>query len=129
MALEQYIFDVATERRACPLFFRTGLIALSYLFRTGVALRHFAYARKWLPARRLPACVISVGNIVVGGTGKTPFVQMLTQALQPMCRTAILSRGFRSEIERSGRVEKIASAGKSFLSPGECGDEPFYLGQ
>lgn len=124
-----YLLDVMTERRSAPAYVRGGLSALSYLFRAGVTLRHCAYAKRWMPAEKLSVPVISVGNIVVGGTGKTPVVQMLSHALQGICKTAILSRGFRSQIERSGKVVKTASGGQSIYLPDICGDEPFYLGQ
>lgn len=124
----QYIWDVITERRASPAFVRGGLRALSYAFRAGVRLRHLAYERKWLTTVKLPAFVVSVGNIIVGGSGKTPVVQMLARALESRCKTAILTRGFRSEIERSGRVVKTASGGQSAFPPSVCGDEPFWLG-
>jgi len=129
MPLMQYFLDVITERRPSSPFIRGGLAALSYLFRAGVGLRHLAYTRRWLSSVKLTAPVISVGNIVVGGTGKTPVVHMLARELQSLCKTAILSRGFRSRIERSGKVVKVASGGQSAYLPDVCGDEPFYLGQ
>lgn len=124
----QYLWDVISERRFSPAFVRGGLHVLSYAFSAGVRLRHMAYEKKWLSAARLPACVVSVGNIVVGGSGKTPVVHKLVRALEDRYKTAILTRGFRSEIERSGRVAKTASSGTSAYSPNVCGDEPFWLG-
>jgi len=129
MPLMQYILDVMTERRPSSVFVRGGLSVLSYAFRAGVGLRHLAYAKKWLSSTQLSVPVISIGNIVVGGTGKTPVVHMLTRALQGSCKTAILSRGFRSEIERSGKVLKVASQGQPAYAPNVCGDEPYYLGR
>jgi tetraacyldisaccharide 4'-kinase len=129
MPLMQYFLDVIAERRPSPAFVRGGLTALSYLFRAGVELRHLAYEKRWLPAVKLQAPVISVGNIVVGGTGKTPVVQKLVRELQGLCKTAILSRGFRSRVERSGKVVKVAGGGQAMYDPRICGDEPFCLGQ
>lgn len=129
MSWTQYFSDIMTERRPCSAFVRGGLAALSCLFRAGIELRHAAYERKWLSSVKLPVPVISVGNIVVGGTGKTPVVHMLTGALQDLGKTAILSRGFRSAIERSGKVVKVASGGQAAYPPKICGDEPFCLGQ
>ncbi|HEY2810641.1 MAG TPA: tetraacyldisaccharide 4'-kinase [Rhabdochlamydiaceae bacterium] len=129
MPLANYFFNVIAERRPSPSFVRGGLRALSYLFRAGIELRALAYAKKILPSFSLPAAVISVGNIAVGGTGKTPFVRLLARQLQGACRLAILSRGFHSQMERSPGGVKVASAGNPFFSPEECGDEPYFLGQ
>ncbi len=125
MALKHYFSDVMSGRRRA-----TWLEAsLSALFRAGVQARHFAYARGWLEQTRLPACVVSVGNVVVGGTGKTPLVEKLVCALQDVCRVAILTRGFRSPIEASGKSMRVASRGELFVSAAVCGDEPFCLGR
>lgn len=128
MGFSQYFLDVIADRR-CPSAVARGMLrAFSYLFRMGVALRHVAYEKGWITGTKLSVPVISVGNIAVGGTGKTPVVHLLVQALQEVCKVAIVSRGFRSEIERSGQVRKIASAGKVDCSAALCGDEPFTLG-
>jgi tetraacyldisaccharide 4'-kinase len=129
MSWMEYLADVIAERRPSSAFVRGGLAALSYAFRAAVQLRHFAYAQKWLSSAKLSVPVVSVGNIVVGGSGKTPVVQMLTRALQDACKIAILSRGYASSIERSGQTVKVASGGRTMYAPGVCGDEPFCLGQ
>jgi len=129
MGLKHYLSDVACKRRTASPLIKAGLTSLSYLYRAALHMRHAAYDRKWLPVTKLSRPVISVGNIAVGGTGKTPFVQLLASVLQPFCRVAILSRGYGSQIERSGKSVKVASGGKPFFTPKECGDEPFCLGQ
>jgi len=127
--LNQYFADVMSGRRRATLLEALCLSSLSALFRTGVRARHFAYARGWLTQARLPACVVSVGNVVVGGTGKTPVVEKLVCALRDACHVAILTRGFRSQIEASGKSVRVASRGELFVSSDESGDEPFCLGQ
>ncbi len=101
--------------------------SLSTLFRTSVGMRNFIYDRGWIAQNRLPVTVVSVGNIAVGGTGKTPFVQMLVQALEVEGPVAILSRGYRSQIERSGRIAKVSDGAGPLYSVRECGDEPYFL--
>jgi len=128
MVLKHYISAIITGRRRASWLERVGLSALSYLFRAGVEARHFAYARGWMKQAKLPVCVISVGNLVVGGTGKTPVVEKLVRALQEMYRVAILTRGSSSQIEASGKSVRVASRGKLFCAVQECGDEPFCLG-
>lgn len=128
MVLKRYFSDIMAGRRKVSWLERVGLSSLSYLFRAGVEARHFAYARGWMKQTKLPACVVSVGNVVVGGSGKTPVVEKLVCALQETYRVAILTRGFRSQIEASGKSVRVASRGKLFCSAKECGDEPFCLG-
>ena len=69
------------------------------LFLFGQALISFLknsfYDRKWISISSLPATVVSVGNIVAGGTGKTPFVHLLAKTFRHR-KVAILSRGYGS---------------------------------
>ncbi len=69
------------------------LAPLSWIYAALVFLRNLLYDWKLLPITKVSATVVSVGNIVAGGTGKTPFVQMLAKAF-PSRRVAILSRGY-----------------------------------
>ena len=57
------------------------LIPLSWLFRLGVFFRNFLYNSRILRAKILTPKIISVGNIAAGGTGKTPFVELITEYL------------------------------------------------
>lgn len=71
------------------------LLPLAALFAGVVALRRYAYQRAWLRVTRLPVPVIVVGNITVGGTGKTPTVIALALFLKSQgYRVGIVSRGF-----------------------------------
>ncbi len=94
----------------------------------GVQLRSFLYARGWFVQRRLPVPVLSVGNLTLGGTGKTPVVMLLVEWLLAQGkRVAILSRGYR----RTSRDEYLlVSNGEGLLAgPDEAGDEPFLMAQ
>ena len=93
----------------------------SLLYRWLVALRRLAYRSGALPAVRLPVAVIVVGNIVVGGTGKTPLVLWLASRLR-RCgwKPGILSRGYRG-----GAAAPVAVAASS--SAELVGDEPLLL--
>src|SRR3990167_2869439 len=100
------------------------LSLLSHFYRAGVCARHYVYDHQLLPIHRLPACVVSVGNIAVGGTGKTPCVDLLARALSPHLPVAILSRGYRSRVEKQGaiaRVQEESGAAERY------GDEPLWL--
>jgi tetraacyldisaccharide 4'-kinase len=66
---------------------------LSWLYAFGVWIRNQLYDRALLKVHRVDPVVVSVGNIVAGGTGKTPFVHMLASRFQHR-KVAILSRGY-----------------------------------
>ncbi len=123
MPLQTYVQDIIEMRREAPLA-KGVLYALSTLFKAGVALRNRGYDRAWFKTFKSPLPVISVGNIVAGGTGKTPLIRLLLQELVSECRVALLSRGYRSQIEKSGAVVNLAATASS---PEVCGDEPFWL--
>lgn len=95
------------------------------LYELGVRARVALYENDVFKIRRLNAPVISVGNLTVGGAGKTPCVAFLARFLRDEGRSvAILSRGYKRESE--GLVE--VSDGKEILcGPRESGDEPYLL--
>ena len=73
---------------------RVGLLPLSSLFRAGVAIRTAAYDRGFLPARDLGLPTVAIGNLTVGGSGKTPLAAWVAQQYDLMgWRPAILLRG------------------------------------
>jgi tetraacyldisaccharide 4'-kinase len=75
---------------------RTLLRPLGLLYGMGMRLRTVFYASGLLRSRRLPGAVISVGNLTVGGTGKTPMVLWIAERLSAEGhRPAILTRGYR----------------------------------
>jgi tetraacyldisaccharide 4'-kinase len=91
-----------------PLVIRILLWPLSQVYGLYVRLRALLYARGWLRARRLNATVISVGNLTVGGTGKTPMVLWLAEKfLAEGKNVAILSRGYRGSHGSSDEIELL----------------------
>jgi tetraacyldisaccharide 4'-kinase len=73
-----------------------------------VQCRHALYALGWIKPKRLRAKVISVGNLTVGGTGKTPMVLWLAEKfLAEGKKVAILSRGYRGSLGSSDEVEML----------------------
>jgi len=96
------------------------------LFGLAVRLRSAAYRNGILRSQKLSCRVFSVGNIAVGGTGKTPMAQYVAGELQRMgCRTVLISRGYRGEAEKFGGV---VSDGRTLMMDAErAGDEPFML--
>ena len=93
----------------------------SLLFRLVLALRRLAYRSGILPSVTLPVAVIVVGNLVVGGTGKTPLVLSLAAMLKKSGRKpGIVSRGYRSA---AGAPMAVAAGSPVDL----VGDEPLLL--
>ncbi len=94
---------------------------LAFLFRVLVATRLFLYRAGVLRARRLPVPVVVVGNLTVGGTGKTPLTLALVQELRRLgWAPGILSRGYGSRTQQARPVP----AGSH---PTEVGDEPALM--
>jgi len=99
------------------------LYPVSLVFRALSALRRAAYAAALLKSRRLPVPVIVVGNITVGGTGKTPLTLWLASYLaRHGRRPGIVSRGHGSSLREPREVNAAADAA-------QVGDEPLLLAQ
>ena len=93
------------------------LLPLSWLYGLGVGIRNFGFEVGILKSRAFSVPVISVGNITVGGTGKTPHVEHLIRLLKENFRVAVLSRGYKRKT--SGYV--VADANTTAR---DIGDEP-----
>ncbi|TLU99508.1 tetraacyldisaccharide 4'-kinase [Dyadobacter luticola] len=70
------------------------LLPLSWLYGSITGIRNFLYDQRIFSSRKVPQFVISVGNLTVGGTGKTPVIEYLANLLLPVSSVAILSRGY-----------------------------------
>jgi tetraacyldisaccharide 4'-kinase len=101
------------------------LYLLSLPYGGVVRIRSHLYSLGFFHSKRLPCPVISVGNITVGGTGKTPLVITLARGLMDRgIPVAILSRGYKGK----GSSEPFVSDGRTvLLSPEESGDESFLM--
>ena len=102
------------------------LLLLSGVYGAAVRLRASFYERGLWTPRRLPCKVISVGNLTVGGTGKTPMVRYLARLIQDLGRrVAIVSRGYKGGAEKSGGI--VSDGKRILMGAGEAGDEPYML--
>lgn len=91
-------------------------------------LRALLYRWGWFDQRRLPVPVLSVGNLTLGGTGKTPVVILLAERLLGQGkRVAILSRGYRRT--SMARYLLVSNGERLLVGPNEAGDEPFLIAQ
>ncbi len=141
--LEQFAIDVILERRGGvrAAVLRGFLYLLSLIYERLVQVRLFLYRKRIFRERALGCLVISIGNLTVGGTGKTPIVEKFARALQKGGRhVAILSRGYKSVPRPSKRgwlaklrgdnpaPPRVVSDGKSLLLDSlTAGDEPYML--
>lgn len=143
-SLETFILEVIFEQRRGKraALLRGFLFALSKFFALLVKLRRKLYEFRLFRDRTLGVQVIAIGNLTVGGTGKTPVVEKFARELKDQGRNvAILSRGYRSRpapwhlrllnklLLREDRTPpRVVSDGKSLLLDSEtAGDEPYML--
>lgn len=102
--------------------FRIFLSPLAFLYGIGVWVRNALYNLGLLHSVKLPCFVVSVGNLTVGGTGKTPLVIHLAQRLAAKGRkVAVLTRGYAREGQEPFRVVKVNDSAR------EVGDEPLLM--
>ncbi|WP_136799266.1 tetraacyldisaccharide 4'-kinase [Desulfosediminicola ganghwensis] len=109
------------------LFYFLG-IPFSPLYGMAMKIRSLLYSKNVLKTSRLSIPVISVGNLTMGGSGKTPTVQMLSRFLQKSGFTVgVISRGYGG---KANKDINVVSDGTNILLPAEeAGDEPFMLAQ
>lgn len=132
MNLETYYFGVISgkEKGLVAACLRLKLLVLSWLYLVAVVIRNVLYERGMFPRTKLPATVVSLGNITAGGTGKTPAVIKIAREWQEKGKkVAVLSRGYgrKRRGKTSARVRLVSDGQRTLLSPTEAGDEPYLL--
>src|SRR3989442_7985935 len=142
--IETFVLEVILEQRQDKraAVVRSLLLLMSRLFQVAVKVRRFLYDFRIIRDYTIGVQVIAIGNLTVGGTGKTPVVEKFARELQNQRRTvAILSRGYRSKpppltkrlikkllFRRERTPLRVVSDGKSLLLDSEtAGDEPYML--
>ena len=96
------------------------LTPFSLLYGMGVSIRDFLYRKKLLKGVEFNVPVIAVGNLSVGGAGKTPHIEYLIRLMKPFLNVATLSRGYK----RKTKGFQIANAQSTAES---IGDEPLQF--
>ncbi len=129
MNLERLYYKIISPNRSIllePAYWM--LRAMSFVYALAMKLRAMGYRAGWLPSRKLNGWVISVGNLTLGGTGKTPMTLWIAQTLKDRGRKpAILSRGYKGNAD--GTVNVVSDGIKVLLSPESAGDEPVMMAQ
>lgn len=100
--------------------FRILLFPFSLLYWLGITIRNYLYDRNIFKSASFGLPLICVGNLSVGGTGKSPMVEYLTELLKNQFKIAILSRGYK----RKTKGYALAGPGTTAL---EIGDEPMQF--
>ncbi|MCP9451785.1 MAG: tetraacyldisaccharide 4'-kinase [Nitrospira sp.] len=105
---------------------RKWLLGAAFLYEMVVRVWGWWYDRGWAEPARLPCRVVSVGNLTLGGTGKTPVVILLVEWLVAQgMNVAVLSRGYK---RLQGADRLLVSDGVRLLAgPLEAGDEPYLI--
>jgi tetraacyldisaccharide 4'-kinase len=124
----QVLFARPSEERFYKKVLLSPLYLLSLIYRFLVHSRQTLYSRGILQSCALPCRVISIGNITLGGTGKTPTAIYLAQLFQARgMKTVVLSRGYKGTSSEKAAV--VSDGKKILLDVREAGDEPFLLSQ
>ncbi|MGB9712868.1 tetraacyldisaccharide 4'-kinase [Dissulfurimicrobium hydrothermale] len=113
--------------RLLPLLFLLGR-PFSPLYSGVMRLRPWAYRKGYLETKALPRPVISIGNITLGGTGKTPLVMAVAEWFKRQgLRVAVVTRGYGGSI---GKGPVLVSKGEgAVISPHKAGDEPVMMAE
>src|SRR5467141_464288 len=142
--IETFLLEVILEERRGTKeeLVRAFAYGCSKIFQAAIKVRRFLYNVRILRDATLGVQVIAIGNLTVGGTGKTPVVEKFARELRDQGRNvAILSRGYRSKprpfhqwllnkilLRDDTTPPRVVSDGKSLLLDSEmAGDEPYML--
>ncbi len=125
VSLQSLVQKIWTRQGFLGLLGWLAVVPFSLLFLSVVRVRNFLYERGVLCTEQLPLHIISVGNLTVGGTGKTPFVLWLARLLQAQQhKVGILSRGYKG---KNTGVTIVGTDGHAQATPEGVGDEAVML--
>lgn len=125
--VSRHIEAIMKSDGSAPMVSLAPLLSMgAWFYKMGVHVRNACYRKGVFRSRRLSCKVVSIGNITVGGTGKTPMSIYVASAVRQMgLRVAVLSRGYRGASEKSGG---IVSDGETVrMNPAQAGDEPYLM--
>jgi tetraacyldisaccharide 4'-kinase len=117
MSVQSWLNRIWYERRSPPWW----LMPLSATYAAAAASRRYLYARRWRKSTRVPVPVVVVGNLSVGGTGKTPLVCWLAQSLRQLgYEPGVVTRGYGGSAMSARLIQPSDD-------PGLVGDEAILL--
>ncbi len=102
------------------------LHCMSIFYGAAQRLRATSYQHRVIPSRELPCKVISIGNITVGGTGKTPMtIYVATEIKRAGFNVVIVSRGYKGRAEKHGGI--VSDGRRIYMDADQAGDEPYMI--
>lgn len=110
------------EKEKNSVKIRRAMQPLAWLYGVGVNFRNKLFDKKIFKQHSFDVPIICIGNLTVGGTGKTPHIEYLIRLLSPSYKVAVLSRGYK----RKSRGFKIVDIDSK---PRDVGDEPLQIKQ
>jgi len=123
-SIEAVMFDGHAPNQTLSIFLK----GLAGLYGIAVQTRSKLFCQRRLTSHRLPCKVVSVGNIALGGTGKTPMSIFMAQLIHGAgYRVAVVSRGYKGLAEKQGGVVSDGQALQ--MEPSTAGDEPYLMAQ
>jgi len=123
-AVEAVMFDSPDASRRLAALLKGSAL----LYGTAMQYRARLYQHRRLTSHRLPCKVVSVGNITIGGTGKTPMALYLAEMIKAAgYRAAVVSRGYKGQAEKQGGV--VSDGHDLRMDSDIAGDEPYLMAQ
>lgn len=117
---------MTSKNKAGLISFESFLFILSLIYGSAVKIRGFFYDKGLLWPKKLPCVVISIGNITVGGTGKTPMTIYVANLVKRMgYKVVVISRGYKGLAEKTGGI--VSDGKRMFMKADKSGDEPFMI--
>lgn len=123
------LWEKRKEKSVSGFFLRLFLRPLSLLFCLLVRVRRFFYRNRIFKSQKPELKVISIGNITVGGAGKTPLTLLICEKLMGKGKLAVVSRGYGSKSEKTKKPHRISFGEGVVLPPDFTGDEPYLIGE
>ncbi len=106
---------------------KAALLCTSWAYKVGLKTKQTLDSVLWYKSPKVNAVVVCIGNIIAGGSGKTPFLQRLMTDLKKIPResVAVVSRGYKGQYSKTKDVLHLNH--EPYLKPRECGDEAYMM--
>ena len=119
---------IYSDKELCPSFLSIFLLTISFCYAAAMGLRGYLYKFGIFRTNRLPCAVISIGNITVGGTGKTPMTIYTAGLIKKLgYKVVVISRGYKGASEKKGGI--VSDEKKIRMDCKTAGDEPLMIAE
>ncbi len=125
--IREKLNKISNENIFFNRFISTALLPFSNIYKIILSAREYLYAKKILKSSSLSKFVISIGNLTLGGTGKTPMTMWIADILKKKgFKPAVLTRGFKST---GNNIRIVINDGNTLIDVNNTGDEPMLMAQ